>query len=239
MDEQYRSILGKLMFYVTKISPECSFATGQLAQHMHNPGEQHWEAMKRIIGYLIGKEKHELIIRRPKNLRITSFGDASYADCKDTRKSSTGDINTLGGSLISWRAQKTKTICLSSTEAEYIALTEMCKEQKFLIMLLEEVFSVELPCLIYGDNKAATYLAKNLHVSSRTKHIDIRKHYVRDHLKQGKGEILKIDSEDNFADILTKNVSVKVFEKLSKGLLNGFIGYENRFLFSNSQRENV
>lgn len=128
---------------------------------MHNPGEEHWKAMDRMIGYLKGKHKHELVISRPKSLRITSFADASYADCKDTRRSSTGDINTLGGSIISWRAQKTKSVCLSSTEAEYIALTEVCKEQKFMTMLMEEVFNVELPSQIYEDNEAAMYLAKN------------------------------------------------------------------------------
>ena len=74
------------MFYVSKVSPECSFATGQLARHMHNPGEQHWEAMKRIIGYLKGKQKHELVITTPTNLRITSFGDVSFGDCKETRR---------------------------------------------------------------------------------------------------------------------------------------------------------
>ena len=237
--EQYRSILGKLMFYVTKISPECSFATGQLAQHMHNPGEQHWKAMERIIGYLIGKEKHELTIMRPRNLKITSFCDASYADCKSTRKSSTGDINTLGGSILSWRSQKTKVVCLSSTEAEYIALTEASKEQRFLTMLMEEVFTTDLPSIIYEDNEAATYLSKNLHVSTRTKHIDVRMHYIREHLKEGYGKIIHIESENNFADLLTKNVTVKLFEQLSDGILNGFNGHENKFIFSDNQRENV
>lgn len=76
--DEYRSVLGKLMFYVTKSAPECSYACGQLARQMHNPGDQHWEAMGRIVGYLKGKEKHELVLRRPKLMRIISFGDESY-----------------------------------------------------------------------------------------------------------------------------------------------------------------
>ena len=99
---------------------------------------------KRIIGYLKGKQKYELTITRPKNLRIISFGDGSFGHCREMRRSSTGDINTLGGSLISWRSQKTKTVCLSSTEAEYIALTEICKEQRFLVMSMNELFKVEI-----------------------------------------------------------------------------------------------
>ena len=240
MHDKYRSILGKLMFYVTKVSPECSFSCGQLARQMHNPGESHWNAMNRMIGYLKYKKKHELVIKRPKSMKIISFGDASYCDCKDTRRSSTGDIHTLGGSIISWRAQKTKSICLSSTESEYIALTEMCKEQRFLSMLLEEVMNVkDLPNVLYEDNEAAIYLAKNKHVSARTKHIDIKQHYVREHIQSGLGEIVGIKSEENFADILTKNVSLSVFDKLSEGILNGFEGHDDKFQFSKYQRENI
>ena len=195
--------------------------------------------MKRVISYLRGKEKHELTITIPNYLRIISFGDASFGDCRETRRSSTGDINTLGGSIISWRSQKTKTVCLSSTEAEYIALMEMSKEQKFLVMSMEEVFDVELPCYLYEDNKAAVYLTKNMHISSRTKHIDIKYHYIQEHIKNKMGEVLPIDSEDNYVDILTKNVNVKVFEKLSNGILNGFRDDFGKAIFSNNQRENV
>ena len=178
------------------------------------------------------------MIRRPQSLKLIAFGDASYGDCLDTRRSSTGDIHTIGGSLISWRAQKTRFVCLSSAEAEYVALTEMCKEQRFLIMLMQEIFECDLPGILYEDNEAAVYLAKNQHVSARTKHIDIREHYVREHLKEW-GEIRAIKSEDNFADILTKNVSVNVFEKLVGAILEGFNGHEDKFQFSKYQRENV
>ena len=180
--KKYRSILGKVMFYITKISPECSFACGQLARHMHNPGQEHWNAMEKLIGYLRGKPKHELIMSRPKDMRVISLGDSSYGDCKDTRKSSNGDLHTIGGALVSWRAQKTKSVCLSSAEAKYVTLTEMCKEQRFIQMLLDEIYEVELPGILYCDNEAAEYLTKNKHVSARTKHIDIREHYIREHV---------------------------------------------------------
>ncbi len=236
---EYRSILGKIMFYVTKIGPECGFACGQLARHMHNPGNEHWMAMERMVGYLIWKGKHKLILRRPTSMKVISYGDASYGDCKETRRSSTGDLHTVGGCIVSWRAQKTRFVCLSSTEAEYVALTEVCKEQKFLCMLLEEVFETDLPSVIYEDNEASTYLAKNKHVSSRTKHIDIHQHYVREHLNNNLGVIKRIESKNNYADILTKNTSVGIFEKLSECILNGFKGHEDKFMFSRHQRENV
>ena len=163
---------------------------------------------------------------------------AGYGDCKDTRHSSTGDIHTLGGSILSWRAQKTKFVCLSSAEAEYVALNEMCKEQKFLTMLMNEIFNCDLPCVLFEDNQAAVYLARNKHVSARTKHIDIREHYVREHLKS-LAIIKPIKSEDNLADILRKNVSVNIFKKLGSAILNGFKGFKDKFVFSMNQRENV
>ena len=172
-------------------------------------------------------------------LRIISFGDASYGDCKETRRSSTGDLHTLGGSLISWRAQKTKFVCQSSAESEYVALNEMCKEQSFLNMVMKEIFDVScLPSILYEDNEAAVYLAKNMHVSSQTKHIDIRTHYVREHLKE-QGNIKAIRSDENFADVLTKNVAVNIFERLGLSLLNGFEGHDDKFQFSKYQRENI
>ena len=105
-------------------------------------------------------------------------------------------------------------------------------------MLLNEVFEHDLPCILFEDNEAAVYLAKNQHVSSRTKHIDIRQHYVREHLKK-LGEVRAIRFEENFADILTKNVAVSIFNKLSVGLLNGFDGFNDSFLFLKHQRENI
>ena len=110
-------------------------------------------------------------------------------------------MHTLVGSIISWRAQKTRFVCLSSTEAEYVVLMEMCKEQKCLMMLMDKVFSCESTSVLYKDNEAAAYLSKNKNISAKTKHIDIREHYVRKHLKEL--EIIEaIKSTDNFADLL-------------------------------------
>ena len=106
-------------------------------------------------------------------------------------------------------------------------------------MLMKEIFNYShLPSILYEDNEAAVYLAKNMHVSSRTKHIDIRTHYVRKHLKE-QGEIKAIRSEENFADVLTKNVAVKTFTRLSTSILNGFDGHDDKFQFSKYQRENI
>ena len=141
--------------------------------------------MERFVGYLKQKEKHELVIREPTELRIYSYGDACYADCTYSRRSSSGDFHTIGGAaLVSWRSQKLKFVCLSSTEAEYLTLTEMSKEKRFLQMLLGEIVATcEMPGVMYGDNEASIYLTKNKHVSAKTKNIiNIRHHYVCEHI---------------------------------------------------------
>ena len=238
INSEYRTVLGKLIFYVTKVSPECSYACGQLACQIHNLNKSHWKAVGRIIGYVRGRQKHEVVITRPKCMRIVSFGDTSYGDCIEIRRSATGDIHTIGRSLVSWWAQKTKFVCLSSAEVEYVALTEMSKEQKFLSVLLTEMFICDLPCILYECNEAVVYLATNQHVSARTKRIDISEHHVREHLKE-LGEVRPIESENNFADILTKNVKVTMLERLATALLNGFDGYHDGFRFTKHQRENI
>ena len=114
----------------------------------------------------------------------------------------------------------------------------MAKGQRFIQMVLEEIFGIEGEGVMYKDNETAMYLTKNEHVSTRTKHIDVRQHCVRDHVSQGYGRVLKIKSEDNFADILTKNTSVGIFIKLGKALMSGFEGFEELFKISHIQREN-
>ena len=163
-----------------------------------------------------------MIMRKPKNMRVVSWVDSSYGDCIDTRRSTSGDIHTIGGSLLSWKSNRQKTVSLSSTEAEYYALTEAAKEQQFLQMLMEELGLLEGPGIIYEDNEAAIYLSKNWHVSGRTKHIDVKAHYIREFVENGFGCVEGTRSKENVSDIMTKNQSVMSFKKDSNILLNGF-----------------
>ena len=222
--------------FTTKVAPECSFVCGQLARNMHNPGKEHWDSMERLVGYINSKGEHMLVIKRAKEVRVVSFGDSSYGNCKQSRGSSTGDLHTIGGGLVSWHVQRTKCICLSSTEVEYIEMTELTKEQCFIQMALEEVFGEKNQGIMYEDNDAAIYLNKNHHVSPRIKHINIKQHYIREHINNGHGKVMKIESGNNFADILMKNVCVWLFKKFARSVLGGFDGYGQ--LFSNFQREN-
>ena len=240
---EYRSLVGQTMFYSTKIAPECSYANGQLARHMQNPGEEHWKGMERFVGYIKQKGNHNLIIKQPTELRTISYCDSSYGDCKDTRKSTMGEVHTIGGALISWKSQRQRTVTQSSSEAEYITLSEAAKEQKFTQMLLEEIAEVETPGIIYGDNEASIFLAKNRQVSNRTKHIDIREHFIRECVDEGRIELKRVESDKNSSDIMTKNLPVRKFEiegsKILEGNIISSIEVEVEEENNQSQRENV
>ncbi len=139
---------------------------------------------------------------------------SDYAGDKDTRKSVSGYVVYVNDALIAWKSKGQRTVTLSSTEAEYIAVTDLCTEVLFIKMLLETMgLEVELPIRLYADNIGAMFLAENASTSQRTKHIDVRYHFIRDLVQNGTIQIIFIKTTENDADIYTKNVSSEVFEK--------------------------
>jgi hypothetical protein len=244
MMKEYRSLVGQTMFYSTKIAPECAFANGQLARHMTNPGEDHWKAMERFVGYIKKKKEHTLIMQKPSTLQTISYCDSSYGDCKDTRRSTMGEVHTIGGAITSWKSQRQKTVSQSSSEAEYVTLSETAKEQKFTQMLLEEIATVQMPGIIFGDNEASIFLAKNKQVSNRTKHIDIREHFIRECVGEGRVELANVKTDENRADIMTKNLGVSKFKSNGRKLLEGEIMHKEINMIETleievTRRENV
>jgi len=106
--------------------------------------------------------------------------DSDYANDPGDQKSISGRISMLGGMLVGWSLKKQHTVSLSSCEAEYISYGEGCQEVMFMNQLLEELFMEKLSAVVYSDNQGLLFLVKNCQVSQRTKHIDIRQHFVRD-----------------------------------------------------------
>ena len=117
-------------------------------------------------------------------------------------------------------------------------MTEMAKEQRFIQMVLEEVFNGKVPGILNEDSEAAIYLSKNVHVSTRTKLIDVRQRYIRENLNNRHGKVVKVDMSRSYTDILTKNVSIKVFEEKGKSIMEGFNGNNDAFKILHIQREN-
>jgi len=156
-------------------------------------------------------------------LKVICFADSDYAKNSDDCCSVSGHVTTLGGMITTWVSKTQNSVTLSSTEAEYVSLASCAQEVIFMQMLLDEVWHCKKPGLIYEDNTGAIFLVKNAQVGLRTKHIDIRHHFIRELWQKGLINVEYIKSEDNVADVLTKNVTVDLFGKLVPGLLSGMI----------------
>jgi hypothetical protein len=217
MMSEYRSLVGKVMYLMTKLAPDLANPARELAQHLSNPGEQHWKALDRLVGYIKAKKFDGLTYRKPKELRAISFVDSDYAKNTDNRKSISSGLHTIGGTLVNWESKTQHVVTLSSTEAEYISLAKGACENKFVTMLMDEVMRYpkeERLCgKIYEDNLGAIYLVKNQHVGARTKHIDVRAHFIRELETNGYVEVKFVRSEENSADILNKNCPEKLHTK--------------------------
>ena len=148
-----------------------------------------------------------------KKWALKALSDSDFASDKESRLSFLGYIIYFYGIPISWRSKGMKTVVLSTTEAEYMVLSEVVKELKFIVQLLQTMnIEVKLPITVYVDNVGAIWLCNNRTTSNRTKHIDIRTSFVQEYQEDGKIIIKFVKSEDNEADIFTKNTTNVIFQ---------------------------
>ena len=145
---------------------------------------------------------------------LDGLSDSDFAGDKDTRISVGGNILYLNGVPISWRSKSKKGVNMSSTDAEYVAVSELLKSIKFVVKLLGELgINVELPIKIYMDNLGAIHLVNNRKTGNRTKHIDITHHFIREYIEDGVVEIVFVRSEENDSDVFTKNPSREISKR--------------------------
>ena len=150
---------------------------------------------------------------------VIAYCDANYASNKDTRKSVSGFAIFYMGALVSWKSKTQQCVTMSSTESEYVTMSMCVMEMDFVRQVIESAgFEVKLPMKLYVDNVSAIELAKNFSTSGRTKHIDVRFHYIREMIEQGMLELVFVPTNSNTADILTKNVSMEKYKCHSHGL---------------------
>jgi hypothetical protein len=146
---------------------------------------------------------------------LIGYVDSDYAADLDRRRSITGYVFTVGSCAVSWRATLQSVVALSTTEAEYIAIYEACKELIWLKGLYAEFSGIESCISLHCDSQSAVYLTKDQMFHERTKHIDIKYNFVRDVIEEGKLKICKISTHDNPADMMTKPIPVAKFELCS------------------------
>jgi hypothetical protein len=146
--------------------------------------------------------------------------DSNYATDKEDRRSVSGGIHTVGGTIINWMSKTQASVTLSLTEAEYASLASGATQVKFVQQLLEEIADCTTPGIILEDNTGAIFLVKNRQVVIRIKHIDVRHHYIQEMRERGQVEVF-VRSEKKLSDILTKNVPEKLLVAHAKDIRNG------------------
>ncbi|KAL5863382.1 hypothetical protein ACOSQ3_000896 [Xanthoceras sorbifolium] len=201
----YASVVGSLMYAMVCTRPDIAHAVGVVSRFLSNPGKEHWTAVKWILRYLRGTSSHCLCFGNCKPV-LEGYTDSDMAGDMDTRKSISGYLITFAGGAVSWQSRLQKCIALSTTEAEYIAITEGCKEMLWMEKFLQELDQKQESYVLYCDSQSAIHLSKNQTFHSRSKHIDIRYHWIRDVLENKLLQVEKIHTNDNGADMMTKNL---------------------------------
>ncbi|GJS40622.1 putative ribonuclease H-like domain-containing protein [Tanacetum coccineum] len=217
----YRSMIGSLM-YVTASRPDIMFAVCACSRFQVTPKTSHLTAVKRIFRYLKGKPKLGLWYPRESTFDLESYSDSDYAGANLDRKSTTGGCQFLGRRLITWQCKKQTIVATSTTEAEYVAAASCCGQVLWIQnQMLDYGFNF-MNTKIYIDNESTICIVKNPVYHSKTKHIAIRHHFIRDAYEKKLIQVLKIHTNDNVADLLTKAFDVSRFQFLvvSIGMVN-------------------
>jgi hypothetical protein len=215
-DVPYKAAVGSLMYVMVATRPDLAFAMSVVSQHMAKCGPKHWAAVKRVMRYLQGSLDAKLVLGG-KSLALVGFCDADWAGDATDRRSTTGYVFMLGGGAISWNSKKQPTIALSTTEAEYMAISQCTREAIWLRQLMSDVgLEQKKATLIMCDNQGAIALMKNPIHHSRSKHIDIQHHFIREKVEVEVIEMKYISTERMVADVLTKALAKPRHEVLRK-----------------------
>ncbi|XP_073018180.1 uncharacterized protein [Primulina eburnea] len=213
----YRSIIGSLL-YLTATRPDIMFIVCLCARYQADPKISHLKALKRILRYIAGTLEFGLWYTHDTNTNLVGFSDSDWAGDLDDRKSTSGGCFYLGNNLVSWASKKQNCVSLSTAESEYVAAASCCSQLMWINQMINDYgFHSEI-MIVYCDNASAIDISKNPVQHSRTKHIDIRHHFIRDLVEKGIIRLEFVRNENQLADIFTKPVDFERFSNLRKSL---------------------
>ncbi|GJW59132.1 retrovirus-related pol polyprotein from transposon TNT 1-94 [Tanacetum coccineum] len=210
---RFRGMVGSLM-YLSASRPDIVFAVCMCARYQAKPTEMHLTAIKRIFRYLKGTIHMGLWYPKDSGFELKAFADADYAGCHDTRRSTSGSAQFLGHRLVSWSSKKQKSTAISTTEAEYIALSGCCAQILWMRSQLRDYGFAFNKIPMYCDNQSAIALCCNSVQHSRSKHIDIRHHFIKEQVERKVVELYFVETKYQLADIFTKALPRERFATL-------------------------
>ncbi|KAH9740738.1 retrovirus-related pol polyprotein from transposon RE2 [Citrus sinensis] len=200
----YRSVIGSLQ-YITLTRPEIAFTVSKLSQFLAAPTVLHWQSCKRLLRYLQGTAHFGLQFHHSGSLNLTAYSDADWGSDPDDRRSMGGYCMFLGSNLVSWSSKKQTLISRFTAESEYRALASATSEVLWRTYLLRELkVQLDTSPLLHCDNKSVEALASNPKYHTRTKHIELDLHFIREHVAKKEFTIQHVSSSDQLADIFTK-----------------------------------
>lgn len=218
---RYRSIVGSLMYAMLGTRPDLAYTVSRLAQFQENPAQEHLAAAIHVLRYLQGTKDYRLILGRGETEKytLTGYSDSDWAADLDDSRSQSGWVFKLGIGAVCWTSSKQPTVSRSSTAAEYRAASDTAAHLIWLQGFANQIgFPLELPIEVLVDNKGAIDLSERPVFNKRSKHLRIHAHYVHETHDNGLLRLVKVHTDDNTADVLTKPLTWERHQRHVKGL---------------------
>ena len=215
----FKEAIGSLLYAATLTRLDTAFAVGCVARHSEDPGPAHLKALKKILAYLKATKHFGLCFDGNCPEGLKAFSDADFASDIDTRRSTTGYVCMFGGTPVSYCSRRQQLVTTSTTEAEYVAECECVKEVVWLRNVLSHLGEEQTgPTTLYCDNQSAIRLVKNPEFHHRTKHIDVKFHFVREKQEEKVIDAVYVHTDSQLADIFTKPMEKSRFVRLRQAL---------------------
>jgi hypothetical protein len=215
---RYLELIGSLQFLATTTRPDTAQAVGVLSRFRGSPTTSHCNGAIRVVKYFVSTKDLGIVYGGRIDSGLVCYVDADFAGDLDNRKSTTGFVFMLNGSVVSWGSRKQSSVATSTVEAAYIAAATAIKEAVWLGKMLEELGIDVGRITLYCDNQGCISNLKNHLVSKYTKHISVSYHYAREHVAWGHIDPVYISTHQNVADMFTKPLAPLVFLKHRKQL---------------------
>lgn len=210
----YKQIVGSLM-YLTATRPDMMFMVSLISRYMENPTELHLQVAKRVLRYLKGTTEFGIFCQKGKDDELIAYTDNDYAGDLEDRKNTSGYVFLLSSGAVSWSSKKQPVVSLSTTEAEFIAAASCACQAVWLKRVLQMLGSNQgKTTIIHCDSSSAIKLSKNPVMHGRSKHNDVRFHFLRELTRDGIVELEHCATHEQLADIMTKPLKLDAFQKL-------------------------
>ena len=232
--QRYMEIVGTLMYAAISTRPDIMHAVYYLAAFMLDPRTKHMDAAERVLRYLAGTRALGLVFgsrngatigdsrgHSQVHVDVCAYADADWANNKDDRRSVTGWVAKINGDPVSWSSKKQRTVALSTCEAELYAEAAAIQEVLWLRGIVKELgLRTDLASVVHGDNQSAIAVSKNGVKGERTKHVDVKYHFVTETIDRGDVKLEWVPSSEQHADIFTKALPIPIFEQLRDQLMS-------------------